>query len=1409
MTPQGAPLRTKGRGSPFVVLAMLALVYRPRALPLGLALLALGLVTSDVSAQGWGLTMERGMSRGMSRGMTRGMSRGTRGMSRGMRASMSRMSSMSTDASTAEGASRTEVLIARYEAILARNPTEGFAFQRLLDLYRERDGQIGGFERELRERIAADADDYVALMLLGHVHKAQGRQEDALSQYRRAAEVRPREAGPHAAVGQVARSLGQVEPARVAFRAALERTNDPEARRDLERSLGELALEAEDWDAARTRYDRLARGAGDSIYVRTEFARALAERGQPTRAVVEYERVLRQLRGDRRVLAPVLRDMGAAQVAAGQVDEAIATYQRALQVAGRSAGIRREIYEALADAYRRGERLAELVEELAGARDAAAAELRAKVLDELGRDEEALEAYRAVLRRDRRNIDARVRVVQLLSRSGRLEDVVAEYRELVRVAPREPRFVIELAQLLMDVGDREQALALAARTSRQNPREPAIHQALAELYARWDEHELATAEVARLVRIDPRDPAHLIALGEQQLDAGSPELALRTWARILAAESERARGYATLAAVLMDHAMVEYATAAWRQAVELEPERTEYLRGLAHALEQPRDQSRSSVPAVEIPGLTLRANTGPGGRESGTDRARRDNEAAELWGRVLRSTEDRAHRREARRRIVGIWTRRGELGPHLASWRQSFDATPPDNEAGRFLAEAYLRQRPRQLVRAEAVLNELTTREPGDVESLLALERVRHAQGNLDGVVEVLARLVERDPRHAAQYLQRMAERSLALYRDEDAVRFAEQAVARAPNDADAHRRLGELYRARQQPERAAASYRRAIELNDRLFATYFDLAELELARGRFDEASRLYRAVLRLSPDDELVSRAGSASLQIHLGRGELAVLEADLLPLALARVRRPIFRRLLIELYDQMTVAWIGAIDRGEEAPEAREQLVRLGARALKPLLEALADDDPAQRRVAIDILGHVANPAATAPLIAAAESDAPIELRRRALVGAGAVADAEFVPRFEAFLEGDERRLRPIAAWALARIAAPNSRNTLVAALRSGDPITRMFAVLGLARTSAGRRDRAAQLAAIREQLERDGASAVRAGAAMALALGGDEDAGGLLVEYLHRADGYVARAVVRGLAVLSAAERDERARAALLDRALQSQGELQDEALAALLGGARSPLERLPPPTGSFDAASYVDGLLAASFRRPSNAAILGFLSERRSDVVLAVRSALSGSRERVDGVLLALDSDDPRFPIGFGSWTRGAAALPDEARPLIVALAVELAPALAELMDHPLPDVRLAAIRRLDQMGRLEGQWALAEASLSRALADDDPRVVRAALHHLARRGELGDALRPGVIAIARTQSSWTVRREATLALAGAEGPEVEAALVERLQEDEYAFVREAAALALGERASAARADAAREDPDPRVRAAAR
>ncbi len=1226
-------------------------VYPVRLLSLGLVLatVLVGEVSAARAQDDWSLTREPRLGSPRERRTPRPRRGRSSHRRRSGRARPRHVARPAHEAAQTEAPDRTDVLIQRYLRVLEADPRQTFAFRRLLDLYRERDGNIDRLVEDLSARVAQDDTAYAPRMLLGHVYRAQNRIEEARAAYSRASALQPNEAAPKIALAEIERAAGNAAEARRLYEEALERTHDRLAREELVRSVAQLALETHDFDAARHYYEELGRGGDASIYLRTEYARALATAHEWERAVAEYERVIRSLRGDNRVLPPVLLELSRAQLETGAVEASIETLDRALRLSGRQAGIRAEIYDQMLVAYRRTDRLPELAERLRHeARGFESSELLGRIEDELGNDEAALEAYRRALRVRSRDIDTRVRIIQLLTRSGRLDEVADEYRTLIRQAPGEPRFVIELAQLLMQTDHHDDALRLVRDTARRHPRDATLHQQLAELYARWGEDTLAAEEIELLARIDPNDPAHVIALGDQQFAGGQREAALATWRRVLTAEGDRAAGHATLGGILADHDMLPEAIEQYREAVRLEGDELSYVRGLATVLERNRDAE----------------------------------EAEAVWRRVLElAGDDRAARREARERIVGIWARMRRLPAHIVDLERRFEADPPDVEAGRFLAEAHRRRGPQYQAQAERVLARIIEIEPGDVESLLALERLRTHRGDLAGAIEVLARLRDADPRRAAQYLERMAEHSLALYRDDDAVRYAAEAVRRNPDDASAHRRLADLYRARQDIDRAIQSYRRALELNERLYPVYFELAELHLARGETSEADHLYRQVLRITPDDDLVARAARASIQINLGAGTLADLERDLLPLALGHPQRPIYRRMVVELYD----AYAGPLAArarhgGPQVSAARAELRQIGTRAIKPLLEALVDRDPAQRRVALDILGDLGNPNAAAPLLAAAENEElPIAQRMQALVAAGAVAPPALAGRFAELARGRDHRLQGLATWALARVGGPEALSSLRRLSASGDPTVRGFAALGL-----GLHGGASDARTLARLLSSESNEDVLFAATWGLGRAGDEGDVPALARVLRAGGG-------RGAAIAADALGEIGGRAAvdaLVEALFDPDASVRRAAASALrrasTGEDENEAASLPTPRGFERVREYLGRWVDA---RPGDEPIVD-LAAWEPALESAAGTALRGP---VEQVVAALDVLSAR-PTGLalGPLTEGMERWPDPARAsaerALASMAEGLSDELVAAAAHVDAAVRVAAVRLLVRIG---------------------------------------------------------------------------------------------------------------------------
>ena len=101
----------------------------------------------------------------------------------------------------------------------------------------------------------------------------------------------------------------------------------------------------------------------------------------------------------------------------------------------------------------------------------------------------------------------------------------------------------------------------------------------------------------------------------------------------------------------------------------------------------------------------------------------------------------------------------------------------------------------------------------------------------------------------------------------EQAARYYEIALTRAPDHADAHYLMGGLCGQSNRLNAAVAHLKRATELRPQFAAAHSDLATAYRLRGQLNEAVASYRAAARLAPED-FSAQLGLAMTLGHLGR-------------------------------------------------------------------------------------------------------------------------------------------------------------------------------------------------------------------------------------------------------------------------------------------------------------------------------------------------------------------------------------------------------------------------------------------------------------------------------------------------------------------------------------------------------------
>ncbi len=1244
----------------------------------------------------------------------------------------------------APSTSTRDAAIQRLITLVIDDPAQGLALlPTLLRQVRARDGSSERLLQALEERRASASPGAIDL-IRGEVFRDAGRFDEAIAAFHRSADERPSSAAAWRSLARVLHQLDHPAEALAAYTRAAALSTSRDDRAEILRAQMDLSVATNDMERARTSHRDLVALLPGSAAVRRELADVLVARQRWPSAVSELERVARSLEGDLRVLPAVLRDLGRAQLRAGMLDEAERTLLRAMG-GGSTPAIEVDVYESLAEIHEQrqdlGAWIASLERQPGGGAERWA--FLGRRYAALGQSDGAVRALRRAITLRPRDVDLRVQLVQALTQAGRVDEALAARRALVAAVPREVRYAVDLADELQRAGRRADAIATLTAASARAGADAESHEQLAQAFARMGAADLATRETERVVQLDPGDPAALEALGDRHWERGDRSGAVAVWERIRQRARSRAEGHRAIGEVFARHDLLPDAITAFRLALDLRPDDVTSTRLLAQTQEQARD----------FPG------------------------AIETWRRLIAlPATDPDLRGEARARIASLWNLQGLLPGYATRLEESLQADPSSVEAALDLVEVYARlRRPADLERA---LLRVVTLQPADARSWLAIERVRVERGDLPGAVEALQRVLAIDPRRGREVYPRLARHALSMHRDADAVGFAARAVELNPDDAAGHRELGDLYRARGELDRAVGAYRRALSLNDRDFESALRLADLHLVRGEAVEAVDRLRSVVRRSTDDDLVGRAGRIAVQVAVATHGADALAADLAAGSAAAPSRAVLHRLQSELF----LAWLrpdvealADVDP-TRAAEARARLRRLSSRAVRPLLDVLAEPGAARQLLAVRILGAMQSADAVQSLLGvAARVDLDGVTSREALRAAVSSADARAIPSLVALLRGGHVGAS-VAAWGLSRLSGPGIDAALrTALLRPDADSPAAMAALAL----AARRSVAAR-PALETVIARTADGPLRAAALIAWA--SLVPASAQWAERLARESALGPWSHAASLAALGASAATQPTLRLPLWRAAFGTTSASSPPGAALAEVAAASLSRSVHGEGLFEgpawqAAGSADGaaaVLVSLFlqvgRADDGAAVL---VRDEAVAVATLREALADPFRR-EVAVASLDAATTLPPIASQPLSAAPAAARD-ARHRVLTM---LAPSLAAAWPTYSPGGRPALLRVLAQTDDAAAVDVLRAAALL-----PDPTIRALATRALATGGRgvvapAGEAT--AALARVAARSDWSDRLLAVESLGRIPGEESTRSLGEAAVGDPYAWVRRAA-----------------------------
>jgi len=1267
-------------------------------------------------------------------------------------------------------------IVARYKNILYRNPADRGALNKLKAMYR-RYRSLKLLVRQYEAAHKRRPKVFSHTVVLARLALGQKQTVKAMEYYEKAATIRPKAAAVQLGLGQLYRRNGKSVKARAAYELALKYTKRKSTRKNVLRELAGLALNAKDIKGAGKYYKKLIALAPRSINVRMDYADALRrfKKFKAAIALLKQTEVLaRRVPYQRVDVVTKLADIYADN---GKHDVAIATYRRAIKMSRNALHVRRTLTSRIIDIFSKKSQLSKLIAYYekkwrANRRKHFEWSTLAKLYEDTGEQEKAIAAYRRAVKKAPFELETQRKLIRLLENSGREDEALKQYRKVAKVAPGDPRFQLALAERYWRRGEEKRAVSLLKKIEQRFPSDGPVHTSVADLYTRWGKEALALKAYIRLTKIEPNETSHLVNLGEQYFQRKKEKKAIAIWSRLI--RRKTAGNYARLGEVFAEHDLLPRAISMYTKSIKLQPKNSARYKGRAHAYERQRRWAESIKDWEMVLALTKK---------------KKSNEPA---------------RREGRRRIVSLLRRstRGRRATALRNrirvWQRQFNQTPPNMEAGLFLIEAH--ERLYDYNKQRAVLERLVKLHPKDVGMMLRLVKTyaRFSVRQYDKAVALLEKLADKiAPRRKREFYKRIAEIHTINKKDKLALDYMHKAQKENPNDPTGHQRLAELFIKMQQFKKAIKSYEKTIQLDKNNWKAHFALAQLYINEHSPKKAAKLFERVLLDANDNDMLFKAGREAIIIGEMTRTLGKTERVVSRMASKLSHKDVYRRILVELYHRYVPILVSQKRTGtaKARAAARKELTLVGRHGLKPLLEALNDEkDPQQQRIAVAVLGHVANKGAAASLVRIAKQKPnknktkntgrllptlDWDVRVAALVAAGRLGDPRTIPSLIELTKHQEWQMREAAIFGLGMTRSSKAKKSLLDALGSSRESLATLACLGFAQV----RDRTtlAQLVEVMKNSHR--ADSTRAACAFALGRLGDKRAIAPLLAVLANGNDEVQRIAAWSLGNIG----DRRALSGLLLAYFSRHERLRREVAWALARVSRRKskattlavdLSEYPTKHGKFNGALAIRKLPGTLGSQPIDAAVI---IGHEAQLVRGIRDALTRHRDMLVSILGELNARKNRVALG-PLTSRVAPKQRRRIEALVDRVAIALLPTLRKLLRHRDAKVRGLSLSVLSKTGGRNVQ-----ADLQRGLADRSVSVRRAAMHasatYIRRHGQSAATLIRALAARLRSKN-WQERGDAARAM-GELGPRADVDGLIKALKDVNGFVRGAAAAALG------------------------
>ncbi|GMW01675.1 MAG: hypothetical protein AMXMBFR84_28120 [Candidatus Hydrogenedentota bacterium] len=706
----------------------------------------------------------------------------------------------------------------RYEKALLRSPLQDQAFDRIYESYLAYEG-IDPWIEKLKAESETAQPNTPHLILLGRVYARQFKNKEAievLEKARSQGEDRPEF---KQLLGTVYYDIGNDEGAIELLSAALDATQDSDQRGKICRLLGTLYQRQGNTDQAIAAWRRLTELDQNDAFALLELAAIYEENRMWDEAIATYTHLASISQDDPYRQCRSLRSIGQSYVQQEKYTEAVATYEKALELVAPGNWLFEDIKQRLVGVYQDMGDLQGLADyvlaRLAIAPgDIEMRDLLAETYTRMNRFDMAEAEYNQILERDPKRSGAYENLLALHQRQGKGEAVAATYEKLIELFPSEPDYIRRIGEFHLQSKNPDLAKTTWQRITAIDP-SPEGQALLAEWYEEYDFPDEAIAAYETALQSN-KNKEWSFRLAGLKFEKGDEEAAIAIWTGTLDEATSPAADYAEVAGILESFNQTEKAEPLLAKAMEKDAGNMEYALALA------RNQMRQE----------------------------RAEEALPLFEKLSALTENDYLQDQGERGLLDVYAKLDMLKQKQEEWELEVqsDATDPVRLArlGRMFER--LGDRPKAI----SLYERCAELDPENMDHQRTLASAYRTNKQTQEAIDSYKILIEKEKDRAGGYYREL----LSIYMEadlrEEALATAQKVVETAPADPEARLDLAQVYQNYREMEKALEQYRYALRLEPDEPDYFRQYGDALMQDRRYGEAMEAFRKMLSVAQEDQ-----------------------------------------------------------------------------------------------------------------------------------------------------------------------------------------------------------------------------------------------------------------------------------------------------------------------------------------------------------------------------------------------------------------------------------------------------------------------------------------------------------------------------------------------------------------------------